>query len=131
MTVRPSQWGGDQSLNWWITVNIEHFQVEQRMDFSQDWEAGKLADGSETLLEDSGQVNSLPFNHCRICANSEFGVCEYTRVYSGTGCVYSVRGVRQISWCVTAAIKVVALDTAHEQHNDCRLMLISLRLASP
>lgn len=30
---------------------------------------------------------------------------------------------------LAAAIKVVALDTAHEQHNDCRLMLISLRLA--
>lgn len=56
---------------------------------------------------------------------------EYTRVYSGAGCVYSLGGVRQISQCVTAAIKVVALDTAHEQHNDCRLMLISPRLAYP
>lgn len=49
-------------------------------------------------------------------------------------CVYlwyvdSVRGVRQISWYVTGAIKVVALDTAHEQHNDFRLVLISLHLA--
>lgn len=40
--------------------------------------------------------------------------------------VYLVRGVRQISCCVTGAIKVVALDTAHEQRNDYRLMLISL-----
>lgn len=44
-------------------------------------------------------------------------------------CVDSVRGVRQISWCVTGAIKVVALDTAHEQHNDSWLVLISLHLA--
>lgn len=50
-------------------------------------------------------------------------------VWSGIHCVYLVRGVRQISWCVTGAIKVVALDTAHEQHNDSRLMLISPRLA--
>lgn len=54
-------------------------------------------------------------------------VCEY--VPSGSRCVYLVRGVRQISCCVTGAIKVVALDTAHEHHNDLRLMLISLRLA--
>lgn len=50
-------------------------------------------------------------------------------VCSGIGWVYLVRGVRQISWCVTGAIKVVALDTAHEQCNDSRLMLISLLLA--
>jgi len=39
------------------------------------------------------------------------------------------QGVRQISWCVTGAIKVVALDMAHEQHNDSRPVLISLHLA--
>lgn len=51
-------------------------------------------------------------------------------VWSGIYCVYLVRGVRQISWCVTGAIKVVALDTAHEQHNDSGFMLISPCLAS-
>lgn len=50
-------------------------------------------------------------------------------VWSGIYCVYLVRGVRQISWCVTGAIKVVALDTAHEQHNDSGFMLISPCLA--
>lgn len=43
--------------------------------------------------------------------------------------IWSWGGVRQISWCVTGAIKVVALDTAHEQHNDSRLVLIALHLA--
>lgn len=51
------------------------------------------------------------------------------RVCRDIGCVYLVRGVRQISWCVTGAIKVVALDTAHERRNDSELMLISLLLA--
>lgn len=50
-------------------------------------------------------------------------------VCSGTGCVYFVRGVRQISWCITGAIKVVALVTAHEQRNDVGLRLISPCLA--
>lgn len=64
-----------------------------------------------------------------MCEASISLVCVSVCVCSGVGCVYLVRGVRQISWCVTGAIKVVALDTAHEQYNDSRLMLISLRLA--
>lgn len=52
-------------------------------------------------------------------------------VLSGIRCVYLVRSVRQISWCVTGAIKVVALDTAHEQRNDSKLMLISLLGLAP
>lgn len=46
------------------------------------------------------------------------------------GCVYLIRGVRRIRRYVTGAVKVVALGTAHERRNDCRLMLIPLRLAS-
>lgn len=49
-------------------------------------------------------------------------------VFSGIRCVYLVRSVRKISWCVTGAIKV-ALVIVHEQPNDSRLMLISLSLA--
>lgn len=51
--------------------------------------------------------------------------CVCVCVWSGICCVYLLGGVRQISWCVTGAIKVVALDTAHEQHNDSGLVLIS------
>lgn len=68
-------------------------------------------------------------NQRRLCAKPALVWCVRVCVCSGIGCVYLVRGVRQISWCVTGAIKVVALDTAHEQYNDSRLMLISLRLA--
>lgn len=56
-------------------------------------------------------------------------VCVCVFVGWGIGCVYLARGVGQISWCVTGAVKVVALDTAHEQCNDSRLMLIPLLLA--
>ncbi len=69
----------------------------------------------------------LCLNQWCLCAKPALVWCVC--VCSGTGCVYLVRGVRQISWCVTGAIKVVALDTAHERHNDSGLMLISLRLA--
>lgn len=58
---------------------------------------------------------------CVCVCESRFGVAFAVFIWSG--------GVRQISWCVTGAIKVVALDTAHEQHNDSRLVLISLHLA--
>lgn len=52
------------------------------------------------------------------------GACVYA------GCVYLIGGVRRIRRYVTGAVKVVALDTAHERRNDCRLMLILLRLAA-
>lgn len=44
--------------------------------------------------------------------------------------VYLIMGVRRISRFVTGAVKVVALDTAHEGRNDCRLVLISLWMAA-
>lgn len=71
----------------------------------------------------------LCLNQWCLCAKPALVWCVHVCVCSGTGCVYLARGVRQISWCVTGAIKVVALDTAHERYNDSGLMLISLRLA--
>lgn len=51
-------------------------------------------------------------------------------VHARAGFIYLIRGVRRISRFVTGAVKVVALDTAHEGRNDCRLMLSSLWMAA-
>lgn len=52
------------------------------------------------------------------------------RAKSGA-CVRREGGAGRIRRCVTGAVNIVALDTAHERRNDCRLMLIPLWLAGP
>lgn len=48
------------------------------------------------------------------------------RARTCAGCGHLIGVVRRISRFVTGAVKAVALDTAHEGRNDCRVMLIWL-----